>query len=416
MITQTVSLYKNAYSGLSPSTWWLALVMLINRSGTMVVPFMTIYMTQHIGVSISKAAFVMSIFGIGAIIGALIGGRLADKLGYYYVQITTLVGGGLMFIVLGQMQSYLSICICTFILAFINEAFRPANSVAVAHYSNEETRTRSYSLNRLAINLGWAVGGGLGGLIASYNYQLLFWVDGFTNLCGALLLYLFLAPSRNNATKVTIKKKKAGITAYKDTSYLIFIFLLFLFAVCFFQIFTTLPVFYKEQFHLSVFYIGIIMTINGLLISLFEMITVFKLEGKRPLLHFISAGVVFIGIAYVMLNVPSVNKAMLAMLVTLLFTFGEIISMPFMNSYFISRTQPHNRGQYAALFTVAWASAQAVGPFAGGIVAENYGYNILWYGIAAVCVIIAIAYRLLHKKDKSVIPDSVKMMDSAEPV
>src|ERR1700712_4479899 len=135
MLTQTISLYKNAYGGLSRSTWWLALVMLINRSGTMVVPFMTMYMTQHIGVSISKAGFVMSLFGTGAVIGALIGGKLTDKLGYYYIQITTLIGGGLMFIVLGQMHSYSAICICTFFLAFINEAFRPANSVAVAYYS-----------------------------------------------------------------------------------------------------------------------------------------------------------------------------------------------------------------------------------------------------------------------------------------
>ncbi|MDB5200339.1 MAG: transporter [Chitinophagaceae bacterium] len=400
MLTQTVSLYRNAYGGLSRSTWWLALVMLINRSGTMVVPFMTIYMTQHIGVSISKAGFVMSLFGSGAVIGALIGGRLTDRLGSYYIQITTLVGGGIMFIVLGQMRTYVSICICTFLLAFINEAFRPANSVAVAHYSKEENRTRSYSLNRLAINLGWAVGGGLGGLIASYNYELLFWVDGLTNLSGAVLLYFVLAPSRNVATEVKIKKEKiAGKTAYQDSNYMIFIFLLFLFAMCFFQLFTTIPVFYKEQFHLTIFFIGMVMTLNGLIISLFEMITIFKLEGRRPLLHFISLGVVLVGIAYLMLNAPVSNKEALAIIIMLLFTFGEILSMPFMNSYFISRTLPHNRGQYAALFTVAWASAQAIGPFIGGLIAENYGYDILWFGVAGVCVLIALLYRLLHKKN-----------------
>jgi predicted MFS family arabinose efflux permease len=400
MLTQTISLYKNAYGGLSRSTWWLALVMLINRSGTMVIPFMTMYMTQHIGVSISKAGFVMSLFGTGAVVGALIGGRLTDKLGYYYIQITTLTGGGIMFIVLGQMHSYSSICICTFLLAFVNEAFRPANSVAVAYYSTEENRTRSYSLNRLAINLGWAVGGGVGGFIASYNYNLLFWVDGFTNLAGAVMLYLVLAPSRNNATEVKIKKEKTiGKTAYQDNNYMIFIFLLFLFAMCFFQLFTTIPVFYKEQFHLSVFFIGMIMTMNGLIICLFEMITIFKLEGKRPLLHFISLGVVLIGIAYLMLNSPVIEKWLLAMLIMLLFTFGEILSMPFMNSYYISRTQPHNRGQYAALFTVAWASAQAVGPFIGGLIAENYGYNILWFTVAGVCMVIALLYRMLHKKN-----------------
>ena len=400
MLTQTVSLYKNAYGGLSRSTWWLALVMLINRSGTMVVPFMTIYMTQHIGVSISKAAFVMSLFGTGAVIGALIGGKLTDKLGYYYIQITTLVGGGVMFIVLGQMKSYFSISVCTFLLAFINEAFRPANSVAVAHYSKEENRTRSYSLNRLAINLGWAVGGGLGGFIASYNYNLLFWVDGLTNLCGAALLYFVLAPSRNVATEVKVKKEKTGgRTAYQDSNYLIFIFILFLFAMCFFQLFTTIPVFYKEQFHLTVFFIGMIMTLNGLIISVFEMITIFKLEGRRPLLHFISFGVVLVGIAYLMLNIPGMNRAALAIIIMLLFTFGEILSMPFMNSYFIARTQPHNRGQYAALLTVAWASAQAIGPFIGGLIAENYGYKILWFVVSSICFLVAISYRLLHKID-----------------
>jgi len=400
MLTKTITLYKSAYGGLSRSTWWLSLVMLINRSGTMVVPFMTMYLTQQVGVSISKAGFVMGLFGLGAIIGALIGGKLTDRVGSYYVQICTLVGGGIMFILLGQMKSYSAICVVTFLLAMVNEAFRPANSVAIAHYSKEENRTRSYSLNRLAINLGWAFGGGLGGLIASHSYELLFWVDGITNLLGAALLYFVLAPSRNVATEVKVKKIKiTGRTAYKDSNYLIFIFLLFLFAMCFFQLFTTIPVFYKEEFHLSVLFIGMVMALNGLLIALFEMIIIFKLEGKRPLLHFISSGIVLIAIAYLMLNIPGVEKAILAIIIMLLFTMGEIISMPFMNSYWISRTLSHNRGQYAALYTVAWASAQAIGPFSGSLIAENFGYNILWFVTAGICFLIAILYRLLHKKN-----------------
>src|SRR5512141_2717888 len=114
MLTRTFSLYKNAYGGLSRNTWWLAVVMAVNRSGTMVVPFMSMYLTQHIGVSIGKAGFVMSMFGVGAIIGALIGGRLTDNIGYYYIQVTTLIAGGIMFIVLGQLQAYPAICVGTF--------------------------------------------------------------------------------------------------------------------------------------------------------------------------------------------------------------------------------------------------------------------------------------------------------------
>ena len=393
MITKTISLYKNAYGGLSKSTWWLALVMLINRSGTMVVPFMTMYLTQHTGVSISKAGLVMSIFGVGAIVGALIGGRLTDKVGYYYIQIITLTGGGIMFIILGKVHSYPAICVTTFFLALVNEAFRPANSVAVAHYSIEENRTRSYSLNRLAINLGWALGGALGGILATYNYSLLFWVDGITNVSAAILLYLFLAPSRNVETEIKKHDKKVVLnSAYKDATYLIFVGMVFVFAMCFFQLFTTLPVFYKIEFHLTVFFIGLVMALNGLIISFFEMIIIFKLEGKRPHLHFISTGVVLIGLSFVILNISFINYAMLAVTSMLLITIGEIFSMPFMNSYWVSRTQANNRGQYAALFTVAWASAQAAGPLIGSLIAENFGYKTLWIVIGIACGLLAFFY------------------------
>ena len=398
MIDKTVSLYKRAYGGLSPGTWWLSLVMVVNRSGTMVIPFMTMYLTQHYGVSIAKAGFVMSLFGLGAIFGALLGGKMIDRVGYYFVQLFALVFGGVMFIILGQVHHYAGICICVFILAVINESFRPANTVAIAHYSKEENRTRSYSLNRLAINFGWAVGGALGGILASFNYRLLFWVDGLTNLAAAVLLYLTLSPTRNPATEVKSKEhvKPVRDSVYKDRTYLMFVMLVFFFALCFFQLFTTIPVFFKVSFHLSVLFIGIIMALNGLIISLFEMITIFSLEGRRPPLHFISTGVVLVSAAFLLLNIPTVNFGTIALLCMIILTFGEILAMPFMNAYWISRTMPNNRGQYAALYSVAWASAQTIGPYAGSLVAENAGYKTLWIAVGAVCLLLAFLYRRLH--------------------
>jgi len=398
MTNSILSLYKKAYGGLSKGTWSLSLVMLVNRMGTMVIPFMTMYLTQHSGFTIDKAGFVMSLFGLGAITGALIGGKLVDNIGYYYVQIFALIGGGSMFIILGQMHSYISICIATFILALLNESFRPANTVAIAHYSKEINRTRSYSLNRLAINMGWAVGGALGGILASFNYNLLFWVDGISNLLAAGLLYITLSPKRNAATEVKVKEKGiVKISVYKDKSYLTFIILVFVFALCFFQLFTTIPVFFKDNFKLSVFFIGMIMALNGLIISFFEMITVFSLEGRRPSVYIISGGMLLVSISFLLLSLPMVNYAMIALISMVILTFGEILTMPFMNAWWIGRTQQNNRGQYAALYTVAWASAQTVGPFAGALIAEYSGYNILWFVISSVCFLLAIFFRRLLK-------------------
>jgi len=401
MITQAIGLYKNAYTGLSKSTWWLALVMLINRSGTMVVPFMTMYMTQYIGVGIGKAAFVMSIFGGGAIIGALIGGKITDKVGYYYVQLFTLLGGGILFIVLGLMKSYVAICVASFFLSMVNEAFRPANAVAIVHYSSPENRTRSYSLNRLAVNLGWAAGGTLGGIIAAHNYKLLFWVDGFTNMFAAVLLYFVLDPSKNTASRQQKPANKdASMSVYKDHGYLFFIILQIIFATCFFQMFTILPVYYKTQLNLSETFIGVNMAMNGLIIGLVEMVIVFKLEGRRPYLHYITFGVLLVGLSYVLLNTSFLAGASLALLAMLVVTIGEIFSMPFMNSYWIKRTTDENRGQYAALFTVAWSSAQIIGPSLGGQVVEQWGYPTLWWITGGTCLLLSIIYFMMQLQEQ----------------
>jgi predicted MFS family arabinose efflux permease len=400
MLSSTINLYKNSYGGLSRNTWLLSLVMLINRSGTMVVPFMTIYLTQELGVGIGKAGFVMSLFGAGAIIGALIGGRVTDKTGFYFVQLFTLLGGGIMFIVLGQMKSYSAICVTTFFLSMVNEAFRPANAVAIAHYSKEVNRIRSYSLNRLAINLGWAFGSAIGGLIASYRYELLFWVDGLTNIGAAILLYFLLSPAKNIATAP--KKTPAIVkvnSAYKDPGYLFFIGIQILFDIFFFQLFTTFPFFYKTELHLSESFIGINMAVNGLLIAVFEMIIVFKLEGRRPAIHYMAVGVFLVGISFLMLNLPIANAMLLALGAIIIVTIGEIVAMPFMNAFWISRTNADNRGQYAALYTVAWSVAQAIGPFFGAQLAEHYGYYFLWWVMGAICILLTGAYWSLQRRN-----------------
>src|SRR5215470_5651510 len=116
MIRSSVALYRNAYSGLSPTVWWLALVMLVNRSGTMVIPFMTVYLTHHLHYSIAQAGFVMALYGGGSILGAYVGGRITDRIGFYPVQFWSLFFNGVMFFVLGQMRSLWHIGITIFIL------------------------------------------------------------------------------------------------------------------------------------------------------------------------------------------------------------------------------------------------------------------------------------------------------------
>jgi len=395
MIKTTVTTYRNAYSGLSRSTWLLSLIMLINRSGTMVVPFMTLYLTSPaIGYSIGQAGIVFGLFGVGAFCGAYFGGRLTDKIGYYPVQLITLTGGGILFILLGQMKTYPLICLFTFLVSFVGEAFRPANSTAIAFYSSAENRTRSYALNRLAINIGWAVGSATGGVLAKINYELLFWVDGITNILAATVMLIFLKPVIQKAATEAQHVAIPRTSAYRDRTFVTFILITTIFASCFFQLFTNLPVYFKKNLHLSEPFIGFLMALNGVIIGLVEMVLVYKLEGKRRNVIYIMAGVALVGASFLFLNFPGPGF-MVASIMIVGSTFGEILSMPFMNSYWISRTHSTTRGQYAALYTMAWSAAQTIGPVGGAQVAQHLSFTVLWWLVGGLSILAAFAFRKL---------------------
>jgi predicted MFS family arabinose efflux permease len=406
MLSYTIQLYKKAYSGLSLNSWYLCLVMFINRSGTMVIPFMTIYCTQKLHFTVEQAGIIMGIFGVGSILGAFLGGKTTDKYGFYYVQIFALLMGGLLFIVLGFQTTFISICIVSFVLSACNDSFRPANYAAIVHYSTDENKTRSNSLNRLAVNLGWAFGGFLGGTLAHINYHLLFWVDGSTNILAALLLLKLIPISQITRSVKNNLDIVKNTSAYRDGVFLAFVVMVIFFAGCFFQIFTMQPLFYKTQWHFSEQFIGLLMGLNGILIVMFEMIIVHSLEAKNKPLKIICLGVLLTGAGFVLQNfLPGATFT--ALIIIVFVTLGEILAMPFMNSFWINRTTPRNRGEYAAVYTMAWSVAQIVSPVAGGQLVTYSGFTLLWWLTGVICVFTASGMFMLHRftvKQSKIIP------------
>lgn len=366
----------------------------------MVLAFMTLY-CSHLGYTLQQGGLVVAIYGIGSVTGAFIGGKISDKFGFYYTQFAALFFGGILFILLGQMNTYLSICICTFFLSTVNESFRPANATAIAHYSSKENRTQSFSLVRLAINLGFSAGTAIGGILASINYKLLFWADGVTSMSAGILLLIILPKvslAQQHAIVFSKNISAPKISPYRDKKFLYFLFFVVLFAVCFFQLFTTVPIFFKQELSLNEFHIGVVMAYNGILIALFEMVLVFKLEGKRAYLVLMRYGTILMGISFLLLNLPLASGFAIAMIALTVLTVAEMISMPFMNSYYISRSSEQSRGQYAGLYTMAWSAAQVIGSTTGTAIADRFGFANLWLIIFFVCLLAASGYYWLQRR------------------
>ncbi|SHM70750.1 Predicted arabinose efflux permease, MFS family [Chitinophaga jiangningensis] len=395
-LKKTLDLYRNAYAGLAPATWWLSLILLINRSGTMVIPFLTVYMTQHLHFTITQAGIVMACFGTGAIVGATAGGWLADRIGFYQVQFWSLFSNGLLFILLGQMHTFPQLCICVFALSSVGDAFRPANSMAIAAYSKPENRTRSYALNRLAVNLGWSVGPAIGGLLASFSYDLLFWVDGATCMFAAIMMRILLppvpAPAKSHADHTVPKE-----SIWKDHIYITFLVFAMINAICLFQFSSIVPLYFKEVLRMQEWAIGLTMSINGIMIAVIEMVMIYRLEGRFPDLLFIVRGSILVAVAYyVIAGLPA--WWVVAPVFMVIITFGEMLCLPFMNSFWIARSQTHNRGQYAALYTISYSVANIVSPTAGAFVVGHLGFTYWWIITGSVCLIAATGFYLLQQR------------------
>lgn len=368
----------------------------------MVLPFMTLYLTgKEMNRSLSEAGFVMALFGFGSIVGAYFGGKFSDKIGFYKVQLFALLSGGCMFLILGQIKSYPLICVFSFLLSMVNEAFRPANSSAIAFYSTAENRTRSYSLNRLSINLGWAVGASIGGLIAAFDYELLFWVDGITNLLAAFLLFYFLKPVvPKKKEEVPAKEVPKSISAYRDKTYIRFLILMTLFTFCFVQLFTTIPKYFRDDLLLNEKYIGLMMAVNGIIIVMLEMVMVYTLEKKNRGITYIVIGVVMCALSFLSLLLPG-NSKCIALVMILFISFGEIMAMPFMTTFWIQRTNDSNRGQYAALYTISWGLGNTLGPFLCSALIDASNFKVAFVALGFILLSSAFGFYKLGSKPTS---------------
>lgn len=399
MLQTVFNTYKKSFTGLSRETWLLSTVILINRCGFMAVPFMSLYVTQYLHRSASDAGLLIALFGVGSVVGASTGGFLTDKIGYRPVQILSAIIGGSLFLLFAAIHHFSTLCGLALIISFFTEAFRPANFTATAAYAKKGTQTRSYSLNRFGMNIGWAVGSSLGGILAAINYKLLFIVDGSINIIAGLFI-LWLLPSGREQLK-KLKEKLNSITVkrpWNDAVFIRFILVTTLFAVSFFLMFRVGPLFFKESWHINESVIGLIMGLNGIIIALFEMVIISRLEKRRAPLQYAVVGALFVAVSFLFLMVPGSFHVTAALLSIIFFTVGEMFALPFINTFVISRTDEFNRGQYAAGYTLCWSFAQVIGPWGGLAVAERFSYNALWVLLFIFLIGCAFGYSMLHHK------------------
>lgn len=399
MLVRALSKYFQNYKGFSREIWILASITFINRAGTMVLPFLSKYLKENLHFSFSDVGWIMVFFGLGSMLGSYLGGKFTDKIGFYRVMIFSLFTSGVLFLIIQFVQSFWGLCFAMFTIMTVADMFRPAMFVSIGTFANAETRARAFTLVRLAVNLGFATGPALGGLIImSLGYNGLFWVDGLTCIAAIMVFAIFIKEQQIAPTARVIDQTiSENKTMRSDKNFLWFLFVCFSGAMIFFQIFTTLPLYQSDVYGLTEFQTGLLMTMNGGIIFILEMPLVAMIERKK--ISYLS--IIFWGSLLMMVCFPILllgHWAGLLVISMLLITFGEMLIFPFSNSYALSRAPKGQEGTYMAFFTMSFSLAHVGSSKVGMDIIAAFGYNANWIFMGILgCLSMLVCWFLIQK-------------------
>ena len=400
-----INLYKESFSGLSRNVWILATALFINRSGSTLLLFISLYLTRDLGFSLSDAGSIVSFYGIGSILGAYVGGWLTDRTGFYRVMLVSLILGGVVLLAMQFVSTYWSIAAVVFSFSLIADSFRPANVVAIGTMAKPENKTRSLSLMRLATNLGYAIGPAIGGISAvSLGYKFIFLLDSLTCIAAAIVLMIFLPVTKQNVTKkeFTAGQPATSLSAYRDIKFMAFIVMVCIYAIIFFQLFTTVPVYMRDVLDYKDDFIGLLVGLNGLIIVLMEMPVVLKME-KHPFpMKLIAYGCFTMGVSYLFMTTGH-SWLILPISFIFLLTISEIFSMPFMLNYAISRPHPDRQGQYMALYSIAYGTAHILAPSTGMWIADHFGFQTLYLLAVLISFLLGIGFMMAKRQSLKIL-------------
>lgn len=397
MIRLAFARYVNNFRGFSREVWILAIITFINRAGTMVLPFLSKYLKEDLHFSYSDVGWIMVCFGLGSMLGSWLGGKLSDKLGFYKIMIFSLFTSGLLFIAMQYVTSFWALCAAVFVVMAIADMFRPAMFVSLSVYAKPENRTRALTLVRLAVNLGFAAGPAMGGLIImNIGYGGLFWADGITCIVS-ILIFALLVKERKQVLAPVEHSDSTPVSVMNDKPFWLFLLISFMVAMTFFQLFTTLPLYHHDQFGLSEFQTGLLMMLNGLFVFLLEMPIVGFFERKKvDRMRIVSWGSILICLSFVLLLPKSWAGILIPSII--LISVGEMFAFPFSNAFAMGRAPKGHEGRYMALYTMSFSLAHIMSSKTGMEVIDRWGYDANWIVMAAIAALAAVlSLRLTNK-------------------
>lgn len=364
----------------------------INKLGSFIIPFLTIVLKREFQLSGSQVGALLMAYGVGSLISILCGGVLTDRLGRRVTLLSSLFGSALFATLLGFAPSIRVFATLLILFGFVADLYRPAATSIIADLLPSTQRAVGFAALRMAVNLGFAFGMTLGGLLADWSWRLLFVGDGLTTALFGALVYFFIAETRPApSTAPGSAPARPAANPWRDGVFLQAMAVSFAFALIFFSHITALPLTMTVNAGYPAALFGALVGLNGLLIAVFEVSVVHRLRAWRRL-RVAALGMALAGLGF---GLSGLVLHWAWFLVTVvIWTAGEILSSPFKMAFVTDWAPPALRGRYMSLYQATWSVAFALNPVLFLPLQARLGDRLFWPVMLVVAAPAVLA--LLH--------------------
>lgn len=364
--------------------WVLFAASFVNRVGSFVLPFFTLYLTDR-GEPPAVAGLALAAYAGGSLASRFLGGILADRVGRRNTIAIAMAGAAMATLALWQSETVPAIAVAMLALGLIGDMTQPASSALVADLLPPDLRVTGYTVWRIATNIGWAVGLGLGGTLVARSFDLMFLVDAATSAGFALVALAFLPHGTRTSRHEERELPSARSAILADRGFLLFLATMTLGGLVYSQNIAALPLHLRDLGEPPTTY-GSLQALNGVLVVTCEL-AVISVTRRFPRHRVLAAGQFLIGLAFMSLLVAEGIPALVGMVC--LWTLGEMTGSPVAAALVADRAPAHARGRYSSAYGATNGAAWLVSPIVGTAL---YGWNpdALWIGCGAVGTLAAL--------------------------
>jgi len=397
------------YKNLPISVYIIFFASIINNLGNFVAPFLTIFLTGSIGMSAAVVGTIVAINSFVGLVSSALGGKLIDVVGRKNIFIFFRTTSAIALMLCAFTKDPIILTVLLILSNFLGGFSLPVYSTIITDITEGEQRNTAFSLQYMALNIGFSVGP----LLAAFLYNnFLIWLflgDAITTFISVVLVAVFIPetmPAKQEVSMVNsnkLEKIEEGTlfeALVKRPTLLLFSFIVIIYFIVFSQFNFGLSLQVGEVFgKKSATVFGSLMTVNGVMCGIIPMFLTVITKKIKASLNMTAGGILYtIGFGMMFF----INSFPLFVISTMVWTMGEMLIATNTNVYIADHAPASHRGRFNSIFPIIRKVGFMVGPMIAGAYVKYTSIRNLWLFVGGISIIGAIMmYRLYLMDSKS---------------